>query len=216
MDKSRAHRTTAESRKKKPRTARERQESAAIASTSDYPLLHRSADPCAARRAGIAPDPLRRSERPALRRSCNGPARTTRPPSEDPEPRTHERSHIGRRQRVCDVLVTSMARAAAAPPRGIRVPTAAPGTGWELSTPLPWDDCGYGHTLGCARLSAARRPDDPQRPHPLVHPQLSTADRPRQGRYDSIRPPGLAGTPPDDVSSTRRGSRPRSSKRGTV
>lgn len=86
----------------------------------------------------------------------------------------------------------------------------------ELSTPLPWDDCGYGHTLGCARLSAARRPDDPQRPHPLVHPQLSTADRPRQGRYDWIRPPGLAGTPPDDVSSTRRGSRPRSSKRGTV
>lgn len=41
-------------------------------------------------------------------------------------------------------------------------------------------------------------------------------DRPRQRRYGSICPPGLAVAPPEDVSSTRRGSRPRSSKRGTV
>lgn len=107
------------------------------------------------------PLPTHRGARSALH---SGVRVTVRPaphaPSEDPEPRTHERSHIGRRQRVRDILVTSMARAADAPPRGIRVPTAAPGSGG-----------GVVHTATVGRLWI--------RPHPRVR---ATIGRPAPGR----------------------------------
>lgn len=52
------------------------------------------------------------------------------------------------------------------------------------STPLPWDDCGYGHATG-ERDYRPSRPDDPQRPPPrFIHTGTQLI---RPGSGDSIR-----------------------------
>ncbi len=54
----------------------------------------------------------------------------------------------------------------------------------DLSTPLPWADCGYGHATG-EREYRPSRPDDPQRPPPrFIHTGTQLI---RPGSGDSIR-----------------------------
>jgi hypothetical protein len=146
VDKSRADRTAAQSRKK-TRTAREAQGSAAIASTSGYPLTHqisRSVQSPTSRNRSLptaALPGLPAGVRPAIRSPT-----TRRHPKSRNLVFTSDRPSGGRCVR--DLLVTSMGRAAdtlrGKSSSGHR--TGEPVA--ELSTPLPWDDCGYGHTTG--------------------------------------------------------------------
>ncbi len=202
-------------RRRETRTARRSSGRAAIVGVGGSARLHRSPHsfdgrwpdsftaPCPHR--NLAPATLRRSSAVETRRA---------PAPEEPGCRTRDRSRIGtrsaagRRTRHVDVQSRPDVALGRREPKPVRsCPHRYRGTAVDTVTPRALANIGATERTvhrGHIRCSST-----------AVHSR-TRAIGPGSGDTAPYYPPGLAEAPPEDVSSTRRGSRPRSSKRGTV
>lgn len=174
--------------RRETRTAGEIPESAAVAAAHGSPLPHRSPNRSAPEEPDSFPSPHR-----GAYSTVRGTRVTVRPVPltslRGDGTRTHDRSHTGQPPAArppCHIGGKSGHRSADEKSNaGHRTRERVP----NLSTPLPRDDCGYGHTTGAREYRPPHAPRIHRRPHPLFIHSGTQVIRPDSGdTVRSVRP----------------------------